>query len=179
MKKSILASLLIAGATPMLARAFDGALNFTGNVSTGTCLVSSGDANGIQAVRLNTVQASAFNASTRIISGGDFSVTLRNCPDIANTVRLNFTDTVNVDRGTGHLLNRSTSAAPSNVQVGLRNRGESTQIVLGTATSHTANVATRAGNVTIPLTAVYVAVGDGAVTAGPVASSVQFSFNYN
>lgn len=180
MKKLILASLVVASATPMLAQAFDGTLNFTGNVTAGTCVVSSGDAQGTQAVRLNTVQASAFTAGNRVVSGGDFNVTLASCPASVSGIRLNFTDTTNVDSSTGNLRNRSTSAAPSNVQIGLRDRGAATEIVLGTATSRTASVSTdAAGSATIPLTAVYAAVGAGAVTAGPVASSVQFSINYN
>lgn len=178
MKKLILASLVAASATPMLAQAFDGTLNFTGNVTAGTCVVSSGDAQGTQAVRLNTVQSNAFNTNTRVITGGDFNVSLTGCPT-NGTVRLNFTDTTNVDSSTGNLMNRANSAAPSNVQIGLRNRGAATQIALGTATSQTAAVNINSGNATIPLTAVYAAVGTSTVTAGPVASSVQFSINYN
>lgn len=188
MKKLIFASLLAVGTMPILAQAADGTLNFTGRVTNTTCVIRSGDADGVQTVRLNPVDASAFNA-TRTVLGAEFEVRLTNCPIVSPTdsqgtarILLRFSDATNADPRTGNLINRSANAARSNVQIGLshdRGNADIRKLPLGSPLAQTESIASsRTGSVTFHLRADYIAVGTDAVTPGAVSTSIQFDIRY-
>lgn len=176
MKNTFIASLVLAAAIPGYAAAADGTINFTGAVQATTCQLASG-ANSAMAVVMPTVNTAALAKAGDTAGATNFNVVLSNCGANTGAVRLQFTDTTNVDINTGRLNNTASASSATNVQIALRDGpNASTNLRLGTASAQTTPVGINNGGATIPMSSIYVATG--AATAGAVQSSVQFSIAY-
>jgi len=173
MKKIALGcTLLLLGSQ---AFASDGEIKFTGEISSTTCTINGGtkDIN----VALPKVAAAALTNVADKAGHTKFSIALTNCTPASGSVTTYFESGPNIDAETGNLKNTDLSGA-ANVQLGLENMDQ-TRIDLSKASgSQGAEVVAidTAGNATLSYNAFYVATG--AVTPGPVTSSVMYSMDY-
>lgn len=81
MKKNIIAAALVASAVMSTsALAYDGTVNFNGNVTDQVCEVDMGG-NSAYNVEMGTVGVNAFPVAGSLTTGRDFNIVLKNCPD--------------------------------------------------------------------------------------------------
>ncbi len=154
------------------ASAADGTINFTGEVSSQTCVIEGNTGTTVKTVPMPRVSASSMAAVGQVAGRKDFSLALTGCTGSSALVR--FEQGATVDAVTGNLINQT--ADGSNVQVQLLN-----------ANLDPINLQTNEGSLSTAVTdkkatlkfyAQYIAA-TAAATAGQVTSSVQFSMDYN
>lgn len=172
MKKIILAtSLLVLGATT--AHAADGTITINGKITDQTCKISTGSKD--ITVTLPTVGTGSLAAKGQTAGRTPFTINLENCK--AGEVSAFFETGGNVDAATGYLNN---TADAKNVQVQLLNN--SSVVIPVLANSSQSQVTTKAtvtqdgGGAALNYYAQYYA--QGAATPGNVATSVQYTVNY-
>lgn len=171
MKKIILAASALALGS-VAANAADGTIKITGQVTDQTCEVSA-DSKDIT-VALPTVGTSAL-AAGQTAGRTPFTINLVNCK--AGDVSAFFETGGNVDAASGRLNN---TGGASNVQVQLLNDSSVFIPVLANATqapvTTKATVASEGGSAALNYYAEYYATD--AATVGSVATSVQYTINY-
>jgi major type 1 subunit fimbrin (pilin) len=179
---AIISMSLIALAS-MNARAADGTVTVNGAVTDTTCSIN-GIASGSPAdvtATLPTVSAASL-ASAGATAGtsniGDIKLVLSGCSDTATKAIARFENGTTVDQTTGNLVNNASASPAGNVQVRLLNADmQPINILTHENNDVAANGATISGGAaTLNYFAQYYATG--AATPGSVASSVQYSMQY-
>lgn len=161
-------------ALPLASNASDGEVQITGNITTNTCLITTGSG-GEHTVTLPTVMASALNGAGKTAGRTPFTVQLASCVPDSGNVALYFEPGVNTDMATGRLIN---TGAASEVQVRLLNDvmvpielNQSTALLQKSQT-----VSIESGSATLNYFAEYYATG--AAGTGSVNTSTFFSIVY-
>ena len=159
------------------AFAYDGTINFTGKVVAQTCSVAT-ESNSLS-VMLPTVSTTALSSNTKTAGLTPFTIQLTGCVTSSGTDKVNayFESNANTDYTTGNLTNTDSSGA-SNVQIQLLNANGVKVIKLGQAAAaqNVDAVAINDATVTLHYNAQYYATGE--VTAGNVASTVNYTIVY-
>ena len=172
MKKIILAASVLALGS-VAAHAADGTVTINGMVTDQTCEVSA-DSKDIT-VTLPTVGVGSLATAGTTAGRTPFTINLKNCK--AGDVSAFFETGGNVDAASGRLNN---TGEAENVQVQLLSDSSAVIPVLANATqadvTTTATVAQDGGSAALNYYAEYYATG--AAEAGSVATSVQYTINY-
>lgn len=179
MNKTLLCTALVSGLgllalAPGAARAADGTINITGNVSATTCTITNAASGGTIAVALPTVSTAALNAAGTVAGRTPFNIALSGCGTLTKATTY-FEPGPNV-LPNGHLKN---NGAAGGVDIQLLNAADNSPIVLNGATTTAQNSQTATisgGTGSLNYLAQYYATA--AATAGNVASSVQFTISY-
>lgn len=184
MNKPLLSAALFAATAafvvaPGTARAADGQIDFSGQVSTQTCQVN-GSAAGTQVtlptVTLPQVSAALLATNGAVAGTTPFSIDITGCDSALTTAATLFSGS-NIDTTTSSLKN-TTAGGAANVQLQLLN-GDSTPIKLNGSTVATqgSKAATLSGGAaTLNYIARYRSLGNA--SAGAVTSNVQFTMIY-
>ncbi|QJI40171.1 fimbrial protein [Pseudomonas sp. ADAK2] len=173
MKKSLIAVALLTGcAFAGMANAYDGTINFIGNITDAACTVTANTAN--QTVTLGKVQSTALPSVGATAAPTLFSIVLANCPAAVTGAYIKFdgpADTLNSKL----LALTSGTGVATGVAIGLYEQDSSTQIpVGGSANPH----GITPPDATYNFIAKYVAT-KAAVTAGPANAVTNFTIIYN
>ncbi|PKH20864.1 F17 fimbrial protein [Enterobacterales bacterium CwR94] len=159
------------------ANAFDGTVNFDGELVTNTCKIQAGDEN--IDVTLPKINISALDAADKVAGTTPFSIHVEDCPAGVTQVGAHFeaNGSTGWDPTTGNLTNAATGTPTpaTNVQVRLFNQANNTQIPIGTAgTRFPVDATTKKATLT------YVGgyYSTAATTAGPVKASVNYTLEY-
>jgi major type 1 subunit fimbrin (pilin) len=176
MNKTMLAMALavVAGATSLHAAAFDGRINFEGEIVSNTCHVTTGTAN--QTIQLPKINPGMLTADQATASRSRFVIRVETCP-VASARAYFEADAQAIDYVSNSL--RNVGGTATNVGFALFEETNDARIVLG-APAGTQNTAWRpitADTVDLGYEAAYVRVG-GPVTAGTVRGSVTYSVEY-
>ncbi|SDD99763.1 major type 1 subunit fimbrin (pilin) [Cupriavidus sp. YR651] len=184
--KLILSALAFAAAATVshFAAAADGTISFTGSITAQTCTVGgNGTASKDFTVTLPNVSSSVLATAGDVAGATPFSISLTGCSPDTGNVHTFFESGPTVDTATGHLIAASGAGTASNVQVGLLNADDGTEIKAGFAdasqNSHSVPLVAGSGSdgsATMRYIARYVATG--AATGGAVNSSVQYTIVY-
>jgi major type 1 subunit fimbrin (pilin) len=177
------ASISTIALTSMQAQAADGTITINGAVSDTTCSIN-GAASGTPAdvtATLPTVTAGALSsagATAGTSNLGDIKLVLSGCSGTATKAVARFENGPNVDQSSGNLINKAASSPATNVQVRLLNAKLQPINVLTNLNNDVAtNGAAISGNAaTLNYFAQYFATGKA--TAGNVATSVQYTMQY-
>lgn len=177
-KTRVLAVLIAATAAPF-AMAFDGTINFNGELKAQTCVINvNGSVSPTAAtVVLPTVSTSALATAGQVTGQTGFNIQLSKCSGTAKTAAAFFESGSSVDPTSGNLKNTTGSATLVQLQlVDSANgkaikAGDSAQVASTSRTSIDGS-----GNANLPYAVQYYA--NGATTAGTVVSSVTYSINY-
>lgn len=183
---SVIAFGLMASGSAMAQQA--GTVDFEGEITDSTCSVAADSQN--KTVTLPTVSTNAFSGQGTSSGLTAFAINLENCSvEDDQQVSAYFEPYPNVDLTSGNLVNTDTGAeAAGNVQVQLLN-SQTNAIDLSSPVGAnglqsgaewvdvTPNGASGDGTATINYFAQYYAMNDQ-VTAGTVASSVNFTVTY-
>lgn len=170
------ASVFVANA----ALAYDSTINFTGKVIDQTCEVAAGSKN--LTVTLPTVSKTVLNAPGKTAGLTPFDIQLSGCSaagNNANSVKLYFEPSANVNLTTHNLKNTAGASGASQVEIQLVNGDNPSQpINLGAADQSVHSVALPAanGDVTLKYYAQYYATAQA--DAGDVASTVNYTIAY-
>jgi major type 1 subunit fimbrin (pilin) len=188
MQKNILSiaaiiSMSLLAFASMNARAADGTITVNGTLTDSTCSIN-GVASGSPAdvtATLPTVAAAALSsagATAGTSNLGDIKLQLSGCTGTATKAVARFENGTTVDQSTGNLVNKASASPATNVQVRLLNANMQPISILTNANNDAAaNGATiSSGNATLNYFAQYYATG--AATPGSVATSVQYSMQY-
>lgn len=155
------------------AAAADGTINFTGNITTAACTVSTASAS--QTVNLGTVTASSFTGGAGVSAAPTrFTIALSACPDTLTSASIKFDGVA--DTTNSNLLALSSGQTAGGVGIGIYEANGSTIIPLQTASSTITFDAT--GNASIDYVAKYVSTA-ASVTAGTANSVTNFTIAYN
>ncbi|KAA0945705.1 MULTISPECIES: fimbrial protein [unclassified Pseudomonas] len=166
---SLAASLVCSTA----ANAADGTINFTGNISTAACTVSTASAS--QTVNLGTVTASTFTGTAGVaVAPTRFTIALSACPDTLTTANIKFDGVANT--ANSNLLALSSGQTATGVGIGIYESNGSTLIPLQTAAAPISFDAT--GNASVDYVAKYVSTA-ASVTAGTANAVTNFTIAYN
>ena len=172
MKKIILAASALALGS-VAAHAADGTVTIKGMVTDQTCEVNANSKD--ITVTLPTVGVGSLGSAGTTAGRTPFTINLENCK--AGDVSAFFETGGNVDAASGRLNN---TGGASNVQVQLLNDSSVFIPVLANATqapvTTKATVASEGGSAALNYYAEYYATG--VATAGDVATSVQYTINY-
>jgi major type 1 subunit fimbrin (pilin) len=176
MKKILLVAAAAAGlATVSPAFAIDGTINVTGQVTASTCKINNAASPATIDVVLPPVSTTSLRALGDTAGTKAFSIALSECGALTKA-------TTYFEQGANTLANgnlRNNAVAPANnVQVRLLNSDQTTAINVagasGAQNSQQVNIAS--GVATMNYFAQYYAIGQS--TAGDVATSVQFTMQY-
>lgn len=175
MKKLLLVAAIVALA-PMSAMAVDGTITVNGQVNASTCLINGAASPGNISVTLPPVSATSLNTAGNTAGNKQFSIALSGCGSLTKATTY-FEVGPNIDATTGYLKNTAVGGA-TNVQVRLLNDDMSTEIKLNQASGAQASkqFTITSGAATLNYFAQYYATG--VATAGPVATSVQYTMQY-
>ncbi|HEY0200055.1 MAG TPA: fimbrial protein [Rhodanobacter sp.] len=179
MNKTLLSAALIAGfgvaaLAPQTAKAVDGTINITGNITASTCKINGVDSPATIAVTLPTVSTTSLNAAAAVAGRTPFAIALSECG--ALTKAATFFEPGPTVMADGNLTNATGTA--TGVEVQLLNAADFSAIALngasGSQNSTQATLTDGAG--TLSYYAQYYATA--AAGAGTVATSVQFTMLY-
>ncbi|SDD74872.1 major type 1 subunit fimbrin (pilin) [Cupriavidus sp. YR651] len=188
MKTKLLSALAFAAAATVsqYAAAVDGTISFTGSITAQTCTANgNGTSSKDFTVALPNVSSGLLATAGNVAGATPFSISLTGCNPDSGNVRTFFEAGPTVDATTGRLIVASGSGAASNVQIGLFNADDDSEIKAGFAdasqNSHSVPLvagspAGSAGSATMRYIARYVSTG--AATGGAVNSSVQYTIVY-
>jgi major type 1 subunit fimbrin (pilin) len=188
MSKTLLSAALIAGFgiaafAPQAARAADGTITINGQITSATCTVNINGSGANPTITLPTVQSSQFTASGTAIGFTAVNIVLSSCaagsgsPAVTKVLPY-FEQGPNIDLNSGYLKNATGTA--TNVEVMLSNTNAATGALTLQKPSNNQNAGTAAllsGNPSFTYYAAYVSTA-ASVTAGTVATSVQYDLNY-
>lgn len=174
--KLLLATALVAGFATFganTARATDGTINITGNVTASTCKINGANSPATIAVTLPTVPTTSLAAAAAVAGRTPFAINLSGCGSLTKaTTFFEPGPTVMAD---GNLKNATGSA--TGVEVQLLNNDFSAINLSGAAGSQNSAQATlTSGAGTLNYYAQYYATA--AAGAGTVNTSVQFTMSY-
>lgn len=167
----------LTAAVPQFASAADGKITFNGSITSQTCTISgNGSASKDFTVTLPKVSASSLDTAGKTAGRTGFNIGLSNCTPSTGSVHTYFEPGTYVDTTTGRL--KLATGGASNVQIGLSNASNSSQIVLGAADAAQRSLAVplSSGAATLSYYAEYVATG--AATAGAATSEVMYTIAY-
>lgn len=103
--------------SPLSAQAFDGTITFEGNITNGTCAVSTSAGATDMTVTMPITPSSALAKAGSASQAVSFSINLSNCSaDMRNIISAYF-QSPNTNAATGNLKNTAVSGAASNVEV--------------------------------------------------------------
>lgn len=175
---TILAALALVAA-PFAAKATDGTITFTGEITDKTCTISTPQGKDF-AVTLPTVSTSSLAASGQVAGRTPFSINLTQCQ--AGDVATYFEPGATVDVATGRLNN--TAATNAATQVKLQLLGDTSLVIpvvaagAGSSQTNSQRVTVAAdGSANLNYFVEYYATG--AATSGEVASSIKYTIIYN
>jgi major type 1 subunit fimbrin (pilin) len=172
MKKTFML-MLMAGASlsANIASAGDGTINFTGNIISDACTVSTGDAD--QTVALGDVSTTAFSAAGDKASPTTFKIDLSACPSTVTKVTVKF-DGVSDSKNSALLaLDADQTATGVGIEIA---DAQGNAIPLHSASAqYTVNTTTKAA--TLNFLGRYVATA-ATVGAGTANGTSQFTINY-
>jgi major type 1 subunit fimbrin (pilin) len=190
MKRNRLALKIIATILPIIfappSHAFDGTITITGQVTAQTCTISGNGGGSSFTVTLPKVSTTSLSTSGATAGTTPFTISLTNCSPNSGAVSTDFEAGPTLDAATGNLTNQATATttgsgtaavttnAATNVEIGLLNYDSSAVTVGSAAPSKSVPITT--GSATLKYFARYVATG--AVTAGPVSTTVTYSLVY-
>lgn len=171
----LLAATLVASSAA--ASAADGTINFEGEVTTNTCIVTP-NLDGAT-IKLASVNEAAFSAVGATTARTKFDIRVTSCGTGVNTARAFFEANSDlVDYTTNSLKNRDTSTDKAS-GVGFALFEGDQRIVIGQFEGHgTTSRDIVAGGVVLPYEVAYVQTAED-VAAGKVNGQVQFSVHYN
>lgn len=184
MKKIAIIAAMGAAFVAAGVQASTGTINFTGTVTSQTCVANVGGTAAPTAatVTLPAVQASALSTASATAGRTAFQIALTGCSTStvtgATTVKALFENGSTVDSA-GRLSNSATgSTAATNVALQLVDGTTNGVIAAGNASQNTGGYVTiSAGAANLPYYVQYIAT-NGAATAGNVASSITYSLIY-
>jgi major type 1 subunit fimbrin (pilin) len=189
MNKTLLSAAMIAGFgvvafAPVTARASDGTITINGQITTATCTIQVNGGTASPTITLPTVQSSQFTASGTASGFTAVTIALSGCAagsgtPAVTTVSPYFEQGPNTDLTSGYLKNATGTA--TNVEVMLSTTNATTgkvNLAAGSGTQYTGTAPTLASNPSFTYYAAYVSTA-AAVTAGTVATSVQYDLNYH
>lgn len=174
------ATLLLAGIATQ-AQAFDGTINFTGQVSAVTCTISAAGGTTTGTVTLPTVAKSSLATAGFTAGTTQFSINLTGCTGgspVPTQAAAWFENSGDVN-ASGRLINSATGGA-ANVEIALYNLASSTPIVIGGGSGAIGSSGTAypitSGSATLNYQAKYYSIG--LAGAGPVAGKVNYTIQY-
>ncbi|WGS46916.1 type 1 fimbrial protein [Burkholderia sp. JSH-S8] len=179
-KKKVVYALLVAGGIAMLssgAHAYDGTIDFSGQIVDNTCLINGNQAPDQLSVVLPTVSKSTLPTVGAWGGRTPFQIKLTQCPVGANVATYFEPDTT-TNFTTGTLKNTIGTGAATGVEVRLRNKAFG-KIQLGKSLAEQGGIAEAVdanGNANLNYFAEYEAIG--VVTSGQVASRVAYTLQY-
>jgi len=178
--KKISALLAVAAiATPFMAKASDGTINFSGSLISTTCTVTNGGATALS-VALQQLATTSLDPATNAKTSGDqpFSLNISGCNAGLTTATTYFeADQTKVDQASGTLTNQDTG--PANVAFELTNADKS-HINLASTTQGVAAAQIQAGGTaTANFYARYYRIDNNLPVAGPIKASITYSMVYN
>lgn len=154
------------------ANATSGVINFTGNIQTAACTVSTASQN--QEVQLGNVAAADFTATGATTANGKISVVLSACPESVTAAAVSFGGPA--DQNNGNLLALSASSTAKNVAIALFESDSSTAIPLATKTR--SFPVTASAETTLTYFARYQSTAP-TVTEGSANAAADFTVLYN
>ncbi|WP_249226345.1 fimbrial protein [Entomohabitans teleogrylli] len=175
-RTSLLAMVIGAGFTvPVLA--YDGMIQFNGNITDNTCEISINGGGSTETVNLPRIPASALNSAGVTDGETPFTIALNNCSgSTLVSAYTYFEGGTYVDLATGRLNTASVGGAAENVQIELLDN-TSQAIVVGDQNSQSSRlIDISSGSGSMDYIARYYA--SDAVTAGTVYTSVNYSIIY-
>lgn len=174
MKKQLISiSLAATFALTAAANAADGVINFTGNITTAACTVSTGTLT--QTVNMGTINTSAFNTTAGTsVAPTRFNITLSDCPTTLSTASIKFDGTPNSTNSS--LLALSSGQTATGVGIAIFESDGNTLIPLQTASGSKALTTT--GSINMTYIAKYMSTSS-TVTAGSANSVANFTIAYN
>ncbi len=155
------------------AQAYDGTVNFQGEIVDAACTVDIGAGNKMT-VNMGKVNKSAFTGAGSTASATKFSLKLKNCPDTITSATVKFDGTAYSGDDTVLALTKETGVA-TGVGIQLADLSQSV-LPLFTPSSSYPLKATVEND--LPFYARYIAMSD-TVTAGPANAVATFTMNYN
>jgi major type 1 subunit fimbrin (pilin) len=174
MKKSLIAVALLTGcAFAGMANAYDGTINFIGNITDAACTVTANTAN--QTVTLGTVKSSALPSVGATAAPTRFNIVLTSCPATATSATIKFDGPANT-ANSSLLALTNTAGVATGVGIGLYEQDAVTQIPVGSA-SASKSLSTTA-DTTYSFIAKYVATS-ATVAAGSANAVSNFTVTYN
>ncbi|AYQ39903.1 fimbrial protein [Burkholderia aenigmatica] len=173
---SSIAALTVAAAAalPAVSHAADGTITITGKIGTRTCTIDGNGQGKDFTVTLPKVSTSALSSGGMTAGRTPFTIGLKDCSPATGNVYTHFEPGATVNSTTGQLIN---AGGATNVEVGLLNGADYSNIRLGKADENSKAVALSNGAATLPYYAQYVAMGNAA-TQGTVNTSVTYSIMY-
>ncbi|AXF21794.1 fimbrial protein [Burkholderia pyrrocinia] len=166
----------MAAALPAVSHAADGQITINGKIGSQTCTINGNDSGGTNfTVQLPKVATSSLAVGGSTAGRTPFNIALTNCTPNSGNVYTHFEPGTTVNSTTGQLVNAQGTA--KNVEVGVLNGNDHSQIGIGKAAENSTAVALSNGAATLPYQAQYVAMG-GAASAGTVNTSVLYSIMY-
>jgi major type 1 subunit fimbrin (pilin) len=177
MKKIILSTAIIGTAllSSVAAHASDGTINFTGQLQSSTCSVSS--ASQTLSVTLPTLATSALAAGVGTVAGSTpFSIAITGCTS-GSTATTYFETNANVDQSSGR-LNLATGSTATGVQLQLTNSNNSViNLAKPSGSQNVVAAAITGGNATETFAVAYYATS-ATVGAGSANSNITYSMVY-
>lgn len=178
---TVIASTLLASA----AQASDGQINFQGELVDSTCQIAIDGAASPATVVLPTLSTQSLASTGATAGRTQFNIELSGCTGLVttSTAAAYFENSATVDTTTNNLINTLTTGA-GNVQLQLLDIQSNNTIEIGRSSQVSSNTpvaiansgGVSTGTTILPYAVQYYALG--ATTPGQVASSVNFSINY-
>ncbi|HEM6801146.1 fimbrial protein [Citrobacter koseri] len=167
-KKLFLATVL--SVLTMSVYASDGTINFTGEITSTTCNVSTGT-NGNFSVVLPTVSTTALASAGQTAGNQFFDISLTGCSGSLTNVAASFESLNNTDATNGNLV---PNTAPANLQIRLADESGNQAKVGGPAVGYQPIVS---GSADLRYQALYFAKAP-VTDPGAVAATVSYTLNY-
>jgi major type 1 subunit fimbrin (pilin) len=184
MNKLLLSAALAAvvGLASQAAAAADGTITINGQITSASCTISVNGQGANPTITLPTVQSSDFTASGTATGFTAVTIALSGCSAGSGTPAVTkvlpyFEQGPNTDLSSGYL--KSTGTA-TNVEVMLSNTNATTgklNLAAGSGAQNAGTAALISGNPSFTYYAAYISTA-ASVTPGTVATSVQYSLNY-
>lgn len=175
MNRKIFVLAALTSVFAMSANAFDGTINFTGELTDQTCVAKVNGISNTASVVLPKLSTKMLSAAGIVAGATNFTIELSACSTGIATAAAFFEAGAGVDPVTKNV--RNTTGGATNVQFQLLDSkgavikaGDSSQV------ASTARTAVASGTAVLPYAVQYVATG--ATTAGTVIGSVTYSINY-
>jgi major type 1 subunit fimbrin (pilin) len=163
--------MLLAGSVS--AQAYDGTVNFQGEIVDSACTVDIGAGNTMT-VDMGKVNKSAFTGAGSTASATKFTLKLKDCPETITSATVKFDGTAYSGDDSVLALTQETGVA-TGVGIQLSDRTQSVLPLFTASSSYP--LAAKTEN-TLDFYARYIAMAD-TVTAGPANSVATFTMNYN
>lgn len=170
----------VAALVPQAAKASDGTITFSGQLTAATCKVNVNGGSASGTITLPTMQTSDFGSAGKAAGFTAFTINVSDCSGTGASTKVlpYFEHGPNTDLSTGYLKNSDQNGA-TNVEVMLSNSNSiasslNLQNEAGQQNAGTPELTS--GDPTFTYYASYISTGK--VTAGAVSTSVQYSLTY-